>query len=71
MADLRDKIKNQITDQYNMALNSITKKEILDQLEKNHTVEVPQNLIDNELKSIPNTPIPIKMKITLNLQKKN
>jgi len=39
-----------------MALNAITKKEILDQLEKNHTVEVPQNLIDNELKSIPNNP---------------
>ena len=56
LADLRDKIKNQITDQYNMALNSITKKEILDQIEKNHTVEVPQNLIDNELKSIPNNP---------------
>ena len=56
LADLRDKIKNQITDQYNMALNSITKKEILDQLEKNHIVEVPQNLIDNELKSIPNSP---------------
>ncbi len=56
LADLRDKIKNQITDQYNMALNSITKKEILDQLEKNHTVEVPQNLIDNELKSIPTNP---------------
>ena len=56
LADLRDKINNQITDQYNMALNSITKKEILDQLEKNHTVEVPQNLIDNELKSIPNNP---------------
>ena len=56
LADLRDKIKNQITDQYNMALNSITKKEILDQLEKNHTVEVPQNLIDNELKSMPNNP---------------
>ena len=56
LADLKDKIKNQITDQYNMALKSITKKEILDQLEKNHTVEVPQNLIDNELKSIPNNP---------------
>ena len=39
-----------------MSLNSITKKEILDQLEKNHTVEIPQNLIDNELKSIPNNP---------------
>ena len=56
LADLTNKIKNQITDQYNMALNSITKKEILDQLEKSHTVEVPQNLIDNELKSIPNNP---------------
>tara|TARA_B100000886_G_scaffold7099_1_gene4576 strand:- start:22 stop:1380 length:1359 start_codon:yes stop_codon:yes gene_type:complete len=56
LADLTNKIKNQITDQYNMALNSITKKEILNQLEKNHTVEVPQNLIDNELKSIPNNP---------------
>ncbi len=56
LTDLNEKIKNQITDQYNMALNSITKKEILDQLEKNHTVDVPQNLIDNELKSIPNNP---------------
>ena len=56
MADLSEKIKNQISEQYNMALNSITKKEILDQLEKNHNVDVPQNLIDNELKSIPNNP---------------
>ena len=56
LADLSEKIKNQISDQYNMALNAITKKEILDQLEKNHTVEVPQNLVDNELKSIPNNP---------------
>ena len=39
-----------------MALNSISKKEILDQLEKNHKVEVPQNLIENEVKSIPNNP---------------
>ena len=37
-----------------MALNSISKKEILDQLEKTYIVEVPQNLIDNEVKSIPN-----------------
>ena len=56
MADLSEKIKNQISEQYNMALNSITKKEILDQLEKNHNVDVPQNLIDSELKSIPNNP---------------
>ena len=56
LLDLTEKVKNQITDQYNMALNSISKKEILDQLEKNHKVEVPQNLIDNELKSIPKNP---------------
>ncbi len=56
LEDLSEKIKNQISDQYNMALNSITKKEILDQLEKNHNVDVPQNLIDNELKLIPNNP---------------
>ena len=31
------------------ALNSITKKEILDQIEKNHQVELPQNLIDQEI----------------------
>ena len=56
LADLSEKIKNQISEQYNMALNSITKKEILDQLEKNHNVDVPQNLIDNELKLIPDNP---------------
>ena len=54
LSDLTEKVKKQITDQYNLALNSISKKEILDQLEKTYTVEVPQNLIDNEVKSIPN-----------------
>ena len=56
LLDLNEKIKSQITGQYNMALNSISKKEILDQLEKNHKVEIPQTLIDNELKSIPKNP---------------
>ena len=50
-----------------MALKSITKKEILDQLEKNHTVEVPQNLIDNELKLFQIIQITKIMKIVLNL----
>ena len=54
LSDLTEKVKDQISDQYNMALSSITKKEILDQLEKNHTIEVPKNLIENEMKSIPN-----------------
>ncbi len=56
LADLNEKIKSQIAEQYNMALNSITKREILDQLENNHTVDVPTNLIENEIKSIPNNP---------------
>ena len=56
LLDLTEKVKNQITEQYNIALNSIFKKEILDQLEKNHKVEVPQNLIDNELKTISDNP---------------
>ena len=55
LLDLTDKVKNQISSQYNMALNSILKKEILDQLEKNYKVDIPQNLIDNEIKSIPKT----------------
>jgi len=42
-------IENQISSQYNQALDSITKKEILDQLEKIHNFALPQNLIDNEL----------------------
>ena len=54
--DLTEKVKKQITEQYNTALNSISKKEILDQLERNHKVEVPQNLIDNELKSTTKNP---------------
>ncbi len=56
LSDLTEKVKNQISDQYNMSLNSITKKEILDQLEKTHSLEIPKNLIDNEIKAIPNDP---------------
>ena len=47
--DLRSLIEKQISSQYSQALNSITKKEILDQLEKNHQVDLPQNLIDQEI----------------------
>ena len=53
LSDLTQKVNNQISSQYNMALNSITKKEILDQLEKNHIVEIPKNLIENETKASP------------------
>tara|TARA_B100001093_G_C26807849_1_gene1006249 strand:- start:749 stop:2086 length:1338 start_codon:yes stop_codon:yes gene_type:complete len=51
LSDLTDKIKDQISSQYLSALNSITKKEILDQLEKSHKIEIPKNLIDNEVEA--------------------
>tara|TARA_A100001015_G_scaffold269812_1_gene321798 strand:+ start:48 stop:1421 length:1374 start_codon:yes stop_codon:yes gene_type:complete len=47
--DLKKLIENQISSQYSQALNSITKKEILDQIEKNHELDLPKNLIDQEI----------------------
>jgi len=47
--DLKFLIEKQISNQYSQALNSITKKEILDQVDKNHQVDLPQNLIDQEI----------------------
>ena len=47
--DLKSLIEKQISNQYSQALNSITKKEILDQIEKSHQVDLPQNLIDQEI----------------------
>ena len=49
LKDLKSLIEKQISNQYLQALNSITKKEILDQIEKNHQVDLPQNLIDQEI----------------------
>ena len=54
LTDLTEKLKNQIINQYNVALNSMLKKEILDQIEKLYKVDIPKNLLENELKSIPN-----------------
>ena len=47
--DLKSLIEKQILSQYSQALNSITKKEILDQIEQNHQVDLPQNLINQEI----------------------
>ena len=52
MKDLKSLIEKQISSQYTQVLNSITKKEILDQIEKNHQVDLPQNLIDQEISII-------------------
>ena len=49
LKDLNLLIEKQISSQYSQALNSITKKEILDQIEKNHQIDLPQNLIDQEI----------------------
>ena len=49
LKDLKKLIENQISNQYSQALNSITKKEILDQIEKNHELNLPKNLIDQEI----------------------
>jgi len=46
--DLKSLIEKQISSQYVQALSAITKKEILDQIEKSHKVDLPQNLIDQE-----------------------
>ena len=47
--DLKMQIEKQISGQYLQALNSITKKEILEQLEKSHNLDLPKNLIEQEL----------------------
>ncbi len=49
ISDLEKLIEKQISSQYSQALNSITKKEILDQIEKNHNLDLPKNLIDQEI----------------------
>ena len=49
MNDLKNLINNQIASQYMQTLNSITKKEILDQIEKSNSVELPKNLVDQEI----------------------
>ncbi len=54
LSDLSNKIKDQISNQYIAALNSISKQEILDQLESSHKVEIPKNLLENEIKSLSN-----------------
>ena len=49
ITDLKNLIEKQISSQYTQAFSSITKKEILDQIEKNHEIDLPQNLIDQEV----------------------
>ena len=55
LIDLKKLIENQIASQYKQALDSITKKEILDQIEKIHEMDLPKNLVDKELSAMTKT----------------
>ena len=50
--DLKKLIESQTTSQYNQALESITKKEILDQIDKLYKIELPKNLVEQEINSM-------------------
>ena len=47
--ELKELIKKQIQNQYKMSLDAISKESILNQLEKNHEINLPDNLIQQEL----------------------
>ena len=49
LKDLKLLIEKQISTQYKQALDSIIKKEILDQIEKLHKIELPKNLVEQEV----------------------
>ncbi len=50
LEDLKSLITKQISNEYKNSLNIITKKNILEQLEKSHSIELPPNLVDQEAK---------------------
>ena len=47
--NLKELINKQIQNQYKMNLDSISKEKILNQIEKLHTVDLPENLVEQEL----------------------
>ena len=55
LPDLKNLIEKQISSQYSQALESITKKQILEQVEKQYDFDLPQNLIESELTSMTKT----------------
>ena len=52
LGELKNMIEKQMSNQYSQALSSISKKEIFDQLEKNHNISLPDNLVENEINLI-------------------
>ena len=47
--NLKELIKKQMQNQYKMNLDSLSKENILDQIEKIHNVDIPENLLQQEL----------------------
>ena len=52
LSDLKDLVKKQIQSQYKMNLDAMSKESILNQIEKIHQVDLPDNLIQQELELI-------------------
>ena len=52
LKDLKQLISKQIKNQYKMSLDMIGKEKILDKLEKIHEIELPENLINQEMEII-------------------
>ena len=50
--DLKNLVKKQISSEYSSGLSAITKKDILEQIEKSHSLDLPPNLIQQEAKII-------------------
>ena len=49
LSDLKGLISKQIQNQYKMNLDSLSKEKILNQIEKLHEIELPDNLVQQEL----------------------
>ena len=49
MNHLKELITQQIQSQYKMNLDSLAKEHILDQIEKLHKVDLPDNLVQQEM----------------------
>jgi trigger factor len=49
LSDLKSLVEKQISAQHKQTLDSITKKEILDQIEKLHQLDLPKNLVEKEV----------------------
>ncbi len=52
LSDLKSLLEKQINQEYKNSLNMLSKKQILDQIEKYKVNEIPQNLVDQEIKII-------------------